>query len=853
MKNVLGLGEITADDSEKVGKKGANLGELRNNIDVPVLTGYVTSTEAFEDFIDETGLREKIERLLDGIDTRDIRDLQRRGEQIRSLIQEEDIPENIRSDFEEAYRSFSEELDSESPEVAVRTSTVTEEDELSFAEWENSYLNVSGQENIIERIKDCYASFFSNSAISYREDHGIPHFDAGISVIVQKMGRSDIGSAGAMFTAEPDSGFDRVVTINSSYGFGEYVNEGKVNPDEFTVFKKNLGIVERNTGEKRVKLVRNAENENNDSEKKNIEKKVPEKDREKLSLTDNQVRELAKYGLRIEEHYDQSMSIEWLLDGKSHELYIVDAEPLKLSEDNGKIIEEHRLQEKSEVLAEGSAIGSKIISGEANILSSPKNIDQFKDGEILVTDTTGPEWEPIMEKAGAVICNKGGTTSHTSIVSRELDLPTVTGAENTTSKISDGQKVTVDCSSSKGKIWDGELDYSDEEHNLGEIPETKTDIQLNLSDPSEAFHLAKLPVDGIGLLKIESIVSNHISEHPLKLIEEDRGEEYVEAIKSGIGEIGVAFHPDQVAVMLSDFTSDEYSEMEGGEDFEPEESNPEIGLRGSSRYHDEVFSQVFELECKALRECIDELGLDNITVTVPFCRTIEDAKNAKAKMKEYGLDRDDTEIELIADLQSNIILADKFSEYFDGFRVRTEKLAQSTLGVKKDSDTVGYLFDKHDQAVQKSVETLISKSHRNDKEVSVSDKELGSEESYLEFLVETGVDKISVSPENAFDAIFSVQKAEEKVPDIRKESHISGKGSTDGFEIEVDVQTSIGSSAGEIYDTLKDRGESKANQLLNYTAEKVDDQRLHEGLGWLAKENKIEMNKEDGEVKYSLK
>ncbi|MFB6241464.1 MAG: phosphoenolpyruvate synthase [Candidatus Nanosalina sp.] len=859
MKNVLGFGEIDADDTSKVGGKGANLGELKNEVDIPVLPGYATTSEAYDQFIHDTGLRDKIEKLLDGLDTDDVNDLQRRGEQIRSHIKEADMPENLREDFVDAYRELADEIGVENPEVAVRSSATAEDlPGASFAGQQDTYLNVTGEEDLIRRIKDCFASLFTNRAISYREDKGFSHFDVKLSAVIQKMGRSDIGSAGVMFTLDPDSGFRDVVTINSSYGLGDMVVAGEVNPDEFTVFKENLGIIERHLGEKEEKMVRDDEGE---EENKVVD--VPKEEREKYSITDNQVKELAKYGLKIEEHYDKPMDIEWVYDGQTKELYIVQARPETVqAEKDENVIKDFKLEEESEVLLEGEAIGSKIGNGKAHVLDSPKQIDKFEEGEVLVTDMTDPDWEPIMKKAGAIITNKGGRTSHAAIVSRELGVPAVIGTENATSQLGDKQPVTVDCSSSTGKVWDRELDFEVQEHHIDDIPDTDTEIQLNIGEPSEAFNLAQLPVDGIGLAREEFIISSHVGEHPLKLIEEGREDEYVEALRSGLGKIGAAFYPDQVVVRLSDFKSDEYAELKGGEDYEPDEANPMLGFRGASRYYDERFSKAFKLECKALRKCVDELGLDNITVMVPFCRTLDEADNVRAKMKEYGLDKGDIEVYVMAEIPANIIKAEEFAERFDGFSIGTNDLTQLTLGVDRNSDKLSDLFDERDPAVKESVSTLIEKAHEKDRHVGICGDAPSTHDDYAEFLVREGIDAISVSPDVVLETILKVSDIEDEIGG--NESDVSGSGTdytaeseedegSEPIELEVDVRTTIGGTAGEIYETLKDQGEAKANQLLNYTADKVDHEKLHEGLGWLAKEGKIEMEKDNGEVKYSLK
>lgn len=838
MPNVLWFENITSEDTSKVGGKSANLGELQNEVDVPVLPGFATTADAYDQFMKETGLKSTIENLLSELDIDDVNDLQKRGEKIRGHIQDADMPEDLRKDFVKSYRDLEDKLGVDEPKVAVRSSATAEDlPGASFAGQQDTYLNVSGETELIQKIKDCFASLFTNRAISYREDKGFSHFDVKLSAVVQKMGRSDTGSAGVMFTLDPDSGFDEVVTINAAYGLGDLVVAGEVNPDEFTVLKRNLGILERKTGDKEIKLVR-SEEEGKDNERV----KVPEEKREKYCITDNQVKELAKYGMQIEEHYGKPMDIEWVLDGQTKEMYIVQARPETVqAEKDENVIENYKLKEESEVLLEGEAIGSKIGSGEAHVLDSPKQIDKFEEGEVLVTDMTDPDWEPIMKKAGAIVTNKGGRTSHAAIVSRELGVPAVIGTETATSDLHDGQEVTIDGSSSTGKIWEGALEFEIEEHHLDEIPETDTEVQINIGEPSEVFNLAQLPVDGVGLAREEFIISSHVGEHPLHLIEEDREDEYVEALRSGIGKIGAAFYPDQVVVRLSDFKSDEYAQLEGGEKYEPDEANPMLGFRGASRYYDDEFTKAFELECEALRKCVDELGLDNLTVMVPFCRTMEEARKVRAKMKEYGLDQQgDIDVYVMAEIPANILRAEEFAESFDGFSVGTNDLTQLTLGVDRNSDKLSHVFDERDDAVKKSVRTLINKAHRKDRHVGICGDAPSTHDDYAEFLVESGIDAISVSPDVALETIMKVAEIEENLDE------------DSSVEVSVDVEADIGNTAGQIYDTLNQQGKTTANKILE-TASGVSSNKLNQALGWLAKEGKIEVEEDEEGKKYSLR
>jgi len=859
-KNVLWFENITAEDTAKVGGKSANLGELQNEVDVPVLPGFATTSTAYDTFIHETGLRDKIETLLKELDTDDVSDLQRVGKQIRGHIKEADMPKELRESFVKQYEELEEKLGVENPEVAVRSSATAEDlPGASFAGQQETYLNVTGKQDLIKRIKDCYASLFTNRAISYREDKGFNHFDVKLSAVVQKMGRSDIGSAGVMFTLDPDSGFEEVVTINASYGLGEFVVLGEVNPDEYTVYKENLGIIEKTLGEKEIKLVRDDEHKQGDGHE-NKKVKVPQSDRETFSITDNQAQELAKYALKIEEHYGKPMDIEWVLDGQTKELYIVQARPETVqSEKDENVIRDFELNEQSEVLLEGSAIGSKIGAGKAHVLESPKQIDQFEEGEVLVTDMTDPDWEPIMKKAGAIITNKGGRTSHAAIVSRELGVPAVIGTETATSKLTDGERVTVDCTSSTGKIWEGELDYKVNENHLEEIPETHTDVQVNIGEPSEAFNIAQLPVDGVGLAREEFIVSSHVGVHPLKLIEEGREEEYINALSSGLGKIAAAFAPNQVVVRLSDFKSDEYAELEGGEQYEPDEANPMLGFRGASRYYSDKYEKAFELECRALRKAIDTLELDNLTIMVPFCRTVGEGKQVRAKMKEYGLDQGDIDVYVMAEIPTNIIRAEEYAEVFDGFSIGTNDLTQMTLGVDRNSDQLKELFDERDPAVKSSVSMLIDKAHKKNRHVGICGDAPSTHEGYAEFLVKEGIDAISVSPDVLLETKMKVAEAEQKhgvkehdLEEADYEAEDSTEEKIGRAELDLDIEVEVGEKAGEVYNKLEDHGKATANKLID-TSYELDEERVHQALGWLAKEGKVDLVMDHGDKKYKLK
>jgi len=824
MTNVLWFDDIDSEDAGKVGGTNADLGEIHNSLDVPVLSGFVTTSIGFNRFMRETGLEEKIENLLDGMDPKDTNDLHRRGEKIRAHINEAEMPENLKKDILSAYNQLVEESKDQNS-VSLSTSIIAEDTSDKFQTGHIRDKNVSNEKELIDSIKNCFASLFENSAISHRAQKEISHSDIGISVRVNREIKGEKTVSGNMFTLDHDSGFEDVVSIKASYGLADHVIEGHVDPDEFILFKKNHSIIEKKLGEKQTKSVVSGK------------EKVPISDRDSYCMTDNRLKELSRYGSRIEELHEQPMEIEWVFDSSEKKIYITSVRPEAIHSDREEnFIESYRLNQKSDVLAEGDSVGSKIYSGEAYVLTSPNQIDRLDEGGIVIVDTTDPDWEPVMEKAGAIVTNKGERTGHTAIISRELGIPVVIGSENATSKIKNGQDITVDCTGSKGKIWDGCLEFSIDHHEIDEIPSTETDIMVNISEPDEAFRLSKLPVDGVGLMRQEHIISSEIEEHPLKLIDEGREDEYIEALRSNIGKVGAAFYPKEVIIRLTDFRSDEYLELEGGQKYEPEEENPMLGFRGASRFHDSLFSKVFELECKALRRSIDEIGLDNISVMVPFCRTVDEAKNVRAKMKEYGLDQNDIDIHLKAELPSNVILAEEFGRVFDGFSIGTTDLTQLTLGIDSSSQKLSNVFDEGDPAVKESLRHLIRRAPE-DTEVGICGDAASTYDGYIEFLVEHDIDSISVSPDVALETVLKVAEVENE-PD------------TEDYEFSLEAM--VGTPAGKIYDALEKHGSTTADKLINYMPSTIDSRSMNQALGWLAKEEKLEVKNHDGEVVYSL-
>lgn len=832
---VLWFEDIGKEDREKVGGKSANLGELAK-LNIPVLPGFATTISAYDYFMERTRIRHSVEELLRGLNADDIHSLQENGKKIRSLIKNAHTPPEFRKKITKAYQELSERLGVEEPEVAVRSSATAEDVEgASFAGQQETYLNVKGEEELMEAVKKCFASLFTNRAISYREDKDFSHFDVKLSCAIQKMARSDIASSGVMFSIDPDTGFENAIIINAAYGLGETVVQGQVNPDEYVVFKKNTGIIEKKLGNKEIKLVR--------GEERGQHKEVPtsEDERNSFCLNDDQIKELANYARKIENHYDQAMDMEWAHDGQTDELYLIQARPETVHSIKAKTIENYNLgeeeKEKSELLLEGTAIGSKIGSGKAKVLKSAKEIDRFEEGEVLITDMTDPDWEPIMKQASAIVTDKGGKTSHAAIVSRELGIPAVIGSDHATTTIRTGDEITVDCSSGGGKVWKGELDFDVEKHDLEKIPETETDVLVNIGEPSEAFSVAQLPVQGSGLVREEFIISSWVEEHPLALIEKGEEEKFIRALRYGLGKIAAAFHPRDIIVRLSDFKSDEYKDLKGGEGFEPEEANPMLGWRGASRYYDEEFEQAFELELEAIKRTKDELEIDNIILMVPFCRTIEEAEKVRNKIDGFGLD---LEVYVMAEIPSNVILGDEFAQMFDGFSIGTNDLTQLTLGVDRNSDKLNCLFDERNEAVKKSVRRIIDKAHNQDKKIGICGDAPSSYKQYARFLVEAGIDTISVSPDVALKTIMRVKEAEEAVEDTVKDK-------------EFDSQELMGTAAGEVYNVLEDSQEVTVEEIETKTPPEICKDTINQSLGWLGKEDKIRVFSRDGVIKYGLK
>jgi len=804
----LWFNETGIKDIELVGGKNASLGEMYSNLrkkGIRVPNGFAVTSKAYRYFIAENGLDAKIQKILKGLDTGNMANLAKRGYQIREAILLAQFPNDLRNEIVENYAKLSREYIRHKDfritwekddhtnhfaggvDTAVRSSATAEDlVDASFAGQQESYLNVIGEYQLLESIKKCFSSLFTDRAISYRVDKGFDHFAIALSVGVQKMVRSDEAASGVMFTIDTESGFQDAIVVNSSWGLGENIVKGKVTPDEFIIHKPTLkagfkSIIGRKMGSKANKLIYSV---GGNSSTQNVS--VPSEDRKKFSLTDSEIIDLAKWGIQIEDHYKKPMDIEWAKDGRTKELFIVQARPETVqSQKDVQVLEEYVLKSKGKgkILTSGSAVGNKIGRGKANVIKNVAKIAQFKKGEVLVTEMTDPDWEPIMKIASAIVTNSGGRTSHAAIVSRELGIPCVVGAGNATRAIRDGQAVTVSCAEGEaGVVYDGLLDFAIKTTNLKVLKKTKTKIMLNVGNPEQAFDLSFIPNDGVGLAREEFIITEYIKIHPMALkhyekitdketkkkIEDltmgypDKEEFFVSKLAEGIGRIGSAFYPKDVIVRLSDFKTNEYSTLIGGRDFEPKEENPMIGWRGASRYYDPDYMEGFELECKAFKMVRETMGLRNVKIMVPFCRTIKEGEAVLAQMKRHGLERgkNGLEVYVMCEIPANVILANEFSAIFDGFSIGSNDLTQLTLGVDRDSAKVAHVYDERNEAVKELIRQVIHKAHKCNRKVGICGQAPSDFLDFATFLVEEGIDSISLNPDTVIKTSIAIAKIE---------------------------------------------------------------------------------------------
>ncbi len=799
-KLVLWFEECGIEDVPLVGGKNASLGEMIEKTKVPVPTGFAMTAEAYRYFIRENNLEQFIRDTLADLDTHDMKNLAERGEKIRTAIESAKMPEDLEKLMREYYLELGKKSKIDEPSCAVRSSATAEDlPDASFAGQQETYLHVKGADAIIAKSIDCMASLFTNRAISYREDKGFDHFDVALSVGIQLMIYTDLGAAGVGFSIDTESGFDKVVYLEGSWGLGEYVVQGKINPDKWYVFKPTKGIIGKQHGNKFIKLIRDEKTH----DVKEVE--VKPEDRKRFVLNEDQVKELAGYIIQIEKHYGKAMDTEWGLDGRNNKLYILQARPETVESQKKKEIIETYVNMVPEgdrkLLIQGDAVGRKIGQGIANTITNVKDIGEFKKGEVLVAVETDPDWEPIMKIASAIVTNHGGRTCHAAIVSRELGIPCVIGSEHGTEAIKKGQKITVDCSKGFGNVYEGILKYEIKQLDLETVPQTKTKIFMNVGIPETAFDQGKLPVDGVGLARLEFIINSHIQIHPLALINydklkkdksnahiikkideiaigyDDKSQLFVDKLAEGVARIAASFYPNDVIVRLSDFKTNEYANLVGGHLYEPEEHNPMIGWRGASRYYDEDFLPAFKLECKALKKVREEIGLTNVKIMVPFCRTVEEGKRVIKIMNKNGLKQGDNELQIyvMAEIPSNIILADKFSEVFDGFSIGSNDLTQLTLGLDRDSEIISHLFDERNEAVKRSLKKLIETAHKFNRKVGICGQSPSDWPSIAAFLIECGIDSMSLNPDTVIKTRLLTAIVEWAISEGKKFEDLSDK------------------------------------------------------------------------------
>jgi pyruvate, water dikinase len=790
------LDELGMDDVPLVGGKNASLGEMVQGLSsrgIKVPGGYATTADAYWHYLEHNGLTEEITAILNGLDTRDVKALAEAGATIRSRIAHADMPPDLEQEITKAYARLQKQEGGEALSVAVRSSATAEDlPDASFAGQQETYLNISGPRHVSDTIKLVYASLFTNRAISYRVDKGFAHTQVALSAGVQKMVRSDLACSGVMFSIDTETGFPDAVLITASYGLGENVVQGAVSPDEYYVFKPTLDksrapVLSRNLGEKAIKMVFSSSLRH---PTKNVN--VPEEDRRRFCLNDEELLTLARYAVAIEEHYSaragatQPMDMEWAKDGETGELYIVQARPETVyAHRHAQVMERYHLKGQGPVLVQGKSVGKKIAAGAARVIKDVADINQLQPGEVLVTDMTDPDWEPIMKIAAAIVTNRGGRTCHAAIVSRELGLPAVVGTGNATAAIPTGTAVTVSCAEGEtGNVYEGKLDFEVEQIPLDTLARPKTKIMMNVASPEQAFAFSFIPNDGVGLARLEFIINNSIAIHPNALLQFDKldaklqaeiserttayadpVEFYVERLAEGVAMIGAAFYPKKVIVRLSDFKSNEYANLLGGKNFEPVEDNPMIGYRGASRYYSEGFRDAFALECRAMKRVREDKGLTNVMLMIPFTRTTEEGDKVLAEMKKHGLARGENglEVYVMCEIPANVIAADAFLDRFDGFSIGSNDLTQLTLGVDRDSGLVAHVFDEHNEAVERMLSMAIASCRRRKKYVGICGQAPSDFPDIAAFLVREGIESLSLNPDSVLSTTMQILEVEKQL------------------------------------------------------------------------------------------
>ncbi len=783
--------DLSSDDVSVVGGKNASLGEMIRGLKgrgVSVPDGFATTAEAYRKYLEENEINEKMDAKLKDL-KKDGSNLSKVGKSIRMMFRKGEFPNSIADEIVDAYNELRSRNGDQDITVAVRSSATAEDlPHASFAGQQETYLNVSGEEDLLEACKSCYASLFTNRAISYREEKGFDHKKVALSIGVQRMVRSDKAGSGVMFSIDTETGFKDMVVINAAWGLGENVVQGSINPDEYQVFKPLLGadsynpIIDKNLGDKEKKMVYARS-----SATKNIN--TTKKERGSFVLEDKEILTLAEWAVEIEKHYEKAMDIEWAKDGKNGKLYIVQARPETVqSQKEAGSMKAYELKEEGKEILSGLSIGEGIASGKAQVIKDADDIDRFKEGSILITGMTDPDWVPIMKKAAGIVTDYGGRTSHAAIVSRELGIPAVVGTEEATEKIDDKQEITISCTDNeRGVVYEGLLEFEESTIDLEEIPETKTKIKMNIASPGAAFRWWRLPADGIGLARMEFIINNVIKIHPMALLHYDDLEDkdakktirdltklydskpqyFIDHLARGIAKIAASQYPKQVIVRMSDFKSNEYADLIGGKQFEPDEENPMLGFRGASRYYSEKYREAFALECKAIRKVREEIGMENVAIMIPFCRTVEEADKILAVLSDYELERGRSALKIyvMCEIPSNVILAEEFAKRFDGFSIGSNDLTQLVLGVDRDSAELSSLFDERNDAVKSFIAQLIRDAHKHDCEVGICGQAPSDYLEFAEFLVREGIDSISLNPDsviNTIKCISNVEKGQSK-------------------------------------------------------------------------------------------
>ncbi len=793
---VLWFDQLGIEDVHLVGGKNASLGEMYRLLTpkgVKIPNGFALTAHAYRVFIEENKLAEHIKDILKDLDTGDMANLSERGHKVRELILRAEFPESLKKEVIEGYRNLCIQY-GDKTDVAVRSSATAEDlPDASFAGQQETFLNIRGDVMLVDACKKCFASLFTNRAISYRQDKSFDHFNIALSVGIQKMVRADLATSGVMFSIDTETGFKDAVLVTGSYGLGENVVQGAVNPDEFYVFKPTLRqgfrpIINRKLGSKHIKMIYDMQGTK--SPTKNVS--VAEEERNRFCLSDDEILELARWAVIIEDHYSEKaghfkpMDMEWAKDGITGELFIVQARPetVQSRRDENKLMK-YVLNEKSDVLVIGSSIGERIGCGKANVIKDVKNIGQFRKGEVLVTEMTDPDWEPIMKIASAIVTNRGGRTCHAAIISRELGIPCVVGTLSGTEKIQQGQDVTIDCSNGEeGYVYTGILKYEIEEHDLASIERPKTKITMNIGTPSQAFEKSFTPNDGVGLAREEFIMMS-IKAHPLALLKYDTLKDenakheidrltygyndklsyFIDKLAEGVGLIAAAFYPKPVIVRLSDFKSNEYANLLGGKEFEPCEENPMIGWRGASRYYSKEYQEAFGLECKSMLKVRNEFGLTNVIVMVPFCRTVEEGKRVLETMRNHGLVQGENGLQVycMCEIPSNVIMADQFLDVFDGFSIGTNDLTQLILGVDRDSALVSHVYDERNEAVKFMVKQVIEKANSRGKYIGICGQAPSDYPEFAEFVVEAGIHSMSLNPDTVIKTTMAINELEKRL------------------------------------------------------------------------------------------